>query len=483
MRKDKTRKKKPYSWWIIGILVLLGISAVVYFSMNSPQNKKEIKAEADSLMNKAVKALNDDYYTLAFHNLNTALSLYNDIEDKAGEMQVRSNMSVVYYGIGLFDEAVKELNIVNKNINLLNNDGKRMYYRCKAIIETTYKEDFPQAIKDIQEVIELERQAGHYISMIQDMANLAEIYIYAGHIDKSKETIKQIEHKVDSLEHRHSAQFYFCKGKLLFKEGNYDEAYDVLSKCTDFSTLYYQPHLKLEALNLIYQIDSMRDDKDAYIDNLKRYISLNDSLSGSQITSRIARLQEQQKIEIERETADKNHKLTLIYLAFGLIMALFLAFISFLMYRQARAQQKLVKFEADKLDSEIMMQRMRNELLQLKVDKKKEELKEIRKENLSMSLQLASIQDNNNMETFHSFDDIYLQLNETFGQQLRELHPNLTTTEQRFLCLIKLGMTSHEMMTILNISQSGIYKMRYRLKKKLGLNSDETIENYLSSIK
>ena len=99
-----------------------------------------------------------------------------------------------------------------------------------------------------------------------------------------------------------------------------------------------------------------------------------------------------------------------------------------------------------------------------------------------MSLHLASINEKKTADSLQTFDNLYMQLNEKFGEQLRQRHPNLTTTEQRFICLIKVGMTSHEMMSVLSISQSGIYKMRYRLKKKLGLSADETIENYLSAL-
>ena len=39
----------------------------------------------------------------------------------------------------------------------------------------------------------------------------------------------------------------------------------------------------------------------------------------------------------------------------------------------------------------------------------------------------------------------------------------------------------HKIMTILNISGSGFYKLRYRLRKRLGLNNED-LEKYIQHL-
>ena len=174
--------------------------------------------------------------------------------------------------------------------------------------------------------------------------------------------------------------------------------------------------------------------------------------------------------------------MTIFYFTALSVLAALLAVIFFLLYRHSRTIQRNTQLEVEKLDSEIMLERMQNELLRLKVHQKGEQLKEVQKENMSMSLKLASLKEQTDTSSLQTFDETFRLLNEKFGTELRQRFPRLTTNEQRFLCLIKLGMTSQEMMSVLNITSSGLYKMRYRLKKKLNLEGEETIESFLSTI-
>lgn len=469
--------------YIYGVIAIVAAAIVVaYFSIGNPYNNAQMKAEADSLTRASMMALNVDSFAKAYHCLSEAQTIYNAIDDKAGQMTVKANMAIVYYGLELYEDAKREIDIVEKNVNLIDTTRQVIFYRIKAIVETIVEKNYNKAIESMQKAIAIDRAMDSKISAMQDMANLAEIYIYNQQNDKAKQTIVEIE-KMDTIApDDYSSQFYFCKGKLYFTEQDYDQAYQVLQRCLDYSTRFNQPHLRLQALDILCSIDSLRDDKANYINNIKSRISLNDSLSGSRITHQIARLQEQQRIEIEHKNIDKQRTLLTVYIFAGFIIAAMLALIFFMLYRQTKARNRVVKLEAEKLDSEIILERMQNELLRLKVNQNDEELKEARKENLAMSLQLASLKDDDASGELQTFDDTFRKLNESFGNQLRERYPNLTNNEQRFLCLIKLGMTSSEMMSVLNVSQSGIYKMRYRLKKKLNLRGDETIEKLLATI-
>lgn len=69
-----------------------------------------------------------------------------------------------------------------------------------------------------------------------------------------------------------------------------------------------------------------------------------------------------------------------------------------------------------------------------------------------------------------------------FFERLAELHPRLTLNEKRFCAYIRIGMSSSDIVKLLNISMEGIKKSRYRLRRKLGLetsvNFDEYIRNF-----
>ena len=62
---------------------------------------------------------------------------------------------------------------------------------------------------------------------------------------------------------------------------------------------------------------------------------------------------------------------------------------------------------------------------------------------------------------------------------LRARHPDLTPKDLRLVALLRLGLTSKETAATLAISEAGVKKARYRLRKRLGLGSGQSIPDYL----
>jgi len=58
----------------------------------------------------------------------------------------------------------------------------------------------------------------------------------------------------------------------------------------------------------------------------------------------------------------------------------------------------------------------------------------------------------------------------------------VTKNELRFMALLKMNMSSKEIATILNISPDGIKKARQRLRKKMSLTPDVSLENTVVGI-
>ena len=67
--------------------------------------------------------------------------------------------------------------------------------------------------------------------------------------------------------------------------------------------------------------------------------------------------------------------------------------------------------------------------------------------------------------------------------KLRNEYPNLTGAEQRLFLLIKLKNDSREMSEMLGISMDSVRKNKYRLKKKLHLDEDLSLEDFIQIFK
>ncbi len=76
------------------------------------------------------------------------------------------------------------------------------------------------------------------------------------------------------------------------------------------------------------------------------------------------------------------------------------------------------------------------------------------------------------MQTFQESDPDFYNL-------LLEKYPNLSKTDLRISALIKMNLNNKEMANILNISDEGIKKARYRLRKKLGLDNADNLDAFL----
>ena len=61
-------------------------------------------------------------------------------------------------------------------------------------------------------------------------------------------------------------------------------------------------------------------------------------------------------------------------------------------------------------------------------------------------------------------------------------HPSLSRTEIRICSMIRLGLNTHEIATLLGIAERGAESCRQSIRKKLGLKKGEEIRMFLESI-
>ena len=73
------------------------------------------------------------------------------------------------------------------------------------------------------------------------------------------------------------------------------------------------------------------------------------------------------------------------------------------------------------------------------------------------------------------FENIYPE----FLIILRNYCTKLTAAEQRLFLLIKLKFNTREISNVLGISGESVRKSKYRLKKKLNLNKENSLEEFI----
>ena len=66
-----------------------------------------------------------------------------------------------------------------------------------------------------------------------------------------------------------------------------------------------------------------------------------------------------------------------------------------------------------------------------------------------------------------------------FFDNLQKAHPELTKTEVKFCTYLRIHLTSHQIASVMDISMEAIRKNRYRIRKKLKLNTEDSLEAYI----
>jgi DNA-binding CsgD family transcriptional regulator len=74
------------------------------------------------------------------------------------------------------------------------------------------------------------------------------------------------------------------------------------------------------------------------------------------------------------------------------------------------------------------------------------------------------------------------KMHKDFMGRLAQLYPDLSSNETRLAVLIRLGISSKEIATLLNISPKSVEINRYRLRKKLGLDRKASLTQFINNI-
>lgn len=92
----------------------------------------------------------------------------------------------------------------------------------------------------------------------------------------------------------------------------------------------------------------------------------------------------------------------------------------------------------------------------------------------------TSLEHDDNFDVFQSnFDSIHYD----FFKILDERFPQLNRNDKVLCAYLKMNLSSKEIAPLLNISIRGVEVSRYRLRKKMNLNRNENLSEYMNSIK
>lgn len=200
-------------------------------------------------------------------------------------------------------------------------------------------------------------------------------------------------------------------------------------------------------------------------------------------------LREKRIAELEHENRVRFLRNIIISVLAGSLALFGMLFFYYLRNRH-RVEKHLIELEM-KTDKELLDLKNRELAASaLKLFEKDKFLQELKtriaekKDKISMQevKHLIKTVTTGNTSAWKAFEAQFISVNGGFYEELRTNYPDLTPGERKLCALIKLKLTSKEIAGLMRISVDSVHKSRYRLRKKLNLEKEVDLTDFMAGV-
>lgn len=154
-----------------------------------------------------------------------------------------------------------------------------------------------------------------------------------------------------------------------------------------------------------------------------------------------------------------------------------------------KAQRKIVEMRNANLRQEIESKNRELAVSTASIIKKNEFLNGIKEQlkKVASTPEIRSViktidQNINNEEDWEFFESAFNNADQDFLQNVKRRHPDLTPNDLKLCAYLRLNLSSKEIAPLLNISVRSVEVKRYRLRKKMGLDHESSLTNYILTL-
>ena len=259
---------------------------------------------------------------------------------------------------------------------------------------------------------------------------------------------------------------------------------------------------------LLSNIHSQLNKYEAALDYYKSYKNVNDSIFNNETANKFSELKviyetEKKEAEIALQQKEikalnaeaKNQKLTKTIYGIGMFTFLAISGLLYFGFKQRMKKNKIarekqeeiykqeIEFKKKELASQTLHLVQKNTFIQelkdnLEKIKQSPELFKVEFRRLVMLLKKASAEDKD-WEVFKSY---FSEVRNNFDIKLKETYNDITEKEIRLASFLRMNLSTKEIASMLNVLPESVLKSKYRLKKKLGLEKDVELTQFLNTL-
>jgi len=145
--------------------------------------------------------------------------------------------------------------------------------------------------------------------------------------------------------------------------------------------------------------------------------------------------------------------------------------------KEKQMQQEL-EFKESQLSAMTLQMLQKNELMQELKDRIEEDKVSSKDPVLNKIINKGMSQD----KEWTDFNIYFESINQHFYTRLKQAYPDISPNDLKICALIKLRLSIKEMASILNISPDSVKTARYRLRKRLGMNTEDNLTDFIEGL-
>ncbi len=493
-------------------------SAKIYYS-----RAKNAFKQLDSVFSYAQNIMRLGNINLAQNNHIEALKLYQECLDISSENDYSSLMPHLYNNMGLLYKQIEDYDDAQTNFQkaydlfIEQNDEANSVYPLynKALVQSVIGQD-EEAINGYLNLTSYHLKTENWVSLASVYNSISEIYLKNEDYNRAKEylnmSLNAMTDKSDSFNSGPSsfykASIYSNAAELFVIEHEYEKAKTFAHRAVNI------------ALNNSYKLDLLKAskilgdiyDKEKRLDSSlfyhKMYINYNEQYQDEYDIKQLTKLKMQNEFDeilrqnqierIYKEAEYKNRELKYLAMTVFAVLAATILVLLFINQKNKNAKLKLkeenlllekrklnqdLEYKKKELVSNLMYLMEKNEFI-TSISKKLIELKpDAKKDNKDLIQQIINeIRQNSSNKMWEEFEVRFKEVHTRFYSKLHQSHPDLTPNEVKICAFLRLNMSTKEISAITHQSIKSINMARFRLRKKLEIDRDENLINYLNSL-
>lgn len=457
--------------------------------------KKEY-AEATLLIANSFTQLND--FTKSSNLCFEALELYEKIGDEKGTCDALNGIGIIYFEQKQYDKALeyfkRSLTIAEK-LNDLRGISRGL--NNTSNVYGLDKNNVHKSIKALEEAIEINLRTGQKLWLGINYSNLASYYAQIDKYDsafqyvfKSIETYKELNNLLDLARSYHQLSEYYLVMENTKEFLFYAMLADSIGEAKGLKGVQFTTANTLQNYYL-----QAGDFEKAYFYKTRQY-NLKDSIDTETSLTRLAQLEllydlekKEQEMKIQTQRKDFIIALSIVSLVALVIFSILLLFRYRIKVRYSNLEQQKLKNELEyknkEMTANVMALMKKNEMLTDITTRLIDiEAKADREETKSSIRKVAiDIENSTQEKIWEEFELRFKQVHSAFYNKLNLRFPDLSPNEQRLCAFLKLNLTTKEISSITGQNARAIEMARFRLRKKLGISTQEiNLVTFISQI-